>query len=215
MFAACIVPFFLIENKGVTDVAFITNRLDQTSVWIYGSAYMASLIWISLSAVMLAIKNWRGVQTIFIVGFSSVIIGCIIEIAYLTASHFGYGGQSFRYSASNVSELPFFLGLLIIIAGIAWVAIGAPSRRRILVSNLQQIAQQNELVQSETRGGVRIIFSEGKLLTRASELVRVVDAAQKSGNLRLSSREAHILSQVERLIVPGSEFRPMVLGTAA
>ncbi|RFA17803.1 hypothetical protein B7R23_16610 [Subtercola boreus] len=215
--AVCVVSFLLIQNKGTTDVAFITNRLDQTFVWIYGSAYMASLIWISLSAILLAAKNWRGVQMTFIIGFTSVIIGCVLEIGYLTASHFGYGGQSFRYLAWNTSELPFFLGLLIIMAGVAWIAIVTPSRRRILVSKLHHIAQQNELSQHgpENLGVVRRLFSEKKMLARASELVRLLDKAQRHGNFHPSSRETYIIGQVKQFLTPDPEFSPMVLGKAA
>jgi hypothetical protein len=214
MFASYTIPFFLIADRGPSDVAFITDRLDQTAVWIYGAAYMTTLIWISVSAILIARLNWRGVQSAFISGLVLVIAGCLIEIVFLTASHFGYGGQAFRYSAWNLSELPFFLGLLVIIVGIGWVAIVSPSRRRILLAKLRRIAKVHQIIDARTPRGSALL-SERELLHEASQLMVLVSNAELRGDFSPSFEEKIVLDQARNLIHRDHAFRPITFRNAA
>ena len=213
MVTACTVPFFLIENRSPTETGFIINRLDQSAVWVYGSAYMATLIWISLSAIWLARYSWRGVHLIFMVGFGLVIVSCGIEISFLTASHFGYGGQDLRYSAWNASELPFFCGLLIIMLGIAWVAVIVPLRRRILIIQVRRIARLNNLIEPAI-GNSFPEPSEKDVLSDVSDLVLLVEQAEQRGRFRPNYRETRVLERARQLCAPSLGFRPMVLRKA-
>lgn len=206
------IPFFLITNRGPTAATFITDRLDQTAVWLYGVAYMAGLLWMACSGVLIARKNWKSFQSVFITGFLLVIASCVIEVTYLTATHFGYGGQEFRYAAWNVSELPFFLGIGIIILGIAWVTLGTQIRRRIIVSSLQRIARRHALLGFRKSPTLPTVLAERALLAQASKAIVLIDDAQVRGDLIPTRHEMAVVCRARKLFAPDRAFRPMLLG---
>ena len=210
MFLSFTIPFFLIANRGPTSVTFIIDRLDQAAVWLYGAAYMTGLLWMASSGVFIARKNWKSFQSVFIAGFLLVIASCIIEITYLTATHFGYGGQEFRYTAWDFSKLPFFLGIGIIILGIVWVTLGTQIRRRIIIASLQKIARRHALLGS--RDTLAATLAEPALLAQASKAMVLIHDAQVRGDLIPTRREKAVVCRARKLLAPDQEFRPMLLG---
>ncbi|PPF14673.1 MULTISPECIES: hypothetical protein [unclassified Rathayibacter] len=209
MFGSYIVPFLLIGNRGRTSVDFIIDRLDQTAVWLYGSAYMATLVWLSVSSIINARRNWRGVQLVFITGFAITTIGCLIEIAFLTASHFGYGGDAFRYSAWNAAEIPFFLGLLIIMLGIGWTAIVVPLRRRIDVARASKAAVRHGLIE---RPPFTTYLSDRRLIAHAQQILVLTKNAEVRGEGAFTFDENAAVARVRTLIAPDQAFTPRVIG---
>ncbi|PPG67573.1 hypothetical protein C5C31_09230 [Rathayibacter rathayi] len=216
LYASYTVPFSLIENPGPTEVDFVVNRLDQPAVWVYGTAYMCGIIWLSASAVFAARPDWRGVHAVFIAGYILVIIGCTIEVAFLTASHFGYGGHAYRYSAWDDSKLPFFIGIFLITVGIGWVAIGVPIKRRLLVGRLWRAVVRHDLVDTDTirRGTSPALRTEKTMMACAQELAVLMVDAEHRGEFTPNTVERRTLEKVCRLFVTDEAFRPLVTNHA-
>lgn len=209
MFGSYIVPFLLIRDRGETSKDFIIDRLDQTAVWLYGSAYMATLVWLSVSSIINARRNWRGVQLVFITGFAVTTVGCLIEIAFLTASHFGYGGDAFRYSAWNAAEIPFFLGLLIIMLGIVWTALVLPIRHRLVVARASRYAVRHNLIE---RPKFTTYLGERRLIAHAQQVLVSTKNAQVRGDIDLTPAACAALERLRALISPDRAFTPRVIG---
>lgn len=209
MFGSYIVPFLLIRDRGDTSVDFIIDRLDQTAVWLYGSAYMTTLVWLAVSSILDARRNWRGVQLAFIIGSAVTTVGCLIEIGFLTASHFGYGGDTFRYSAWNASEIPFFLGLLIIMLGIGWTAIVLPIRHRLVVIRASRVAARYKLIQ---RPRITTYFSDRRLIAHAQQVLVLTTNAEVRGDVAFTDTDRHATARVRSLIAHDHAFTPRVIG---
>lgn len=210
MYASYTVPFALISDRSTTSVNFIIDRLDETAVWLYGSAYMATLVWLSVSSIRLALHNWRGVQLVFITGFAVTTIGCLIEIGFLTASHFGFGGSEFRYSAWDAAELPFFLGLLIIMLGIGWVAVVVPLRHRLIVARAARIANTHSLIEPQ---GVSAYVTDRRLIAHAQEILVLVTNEDVRDPHAFTDEDHAKIKRMQTLIAPAQAFAPRVIGT--
>ncbi|AZZ56948.1 hypothetical protein [Rathayibacter iranicus] len=210
MFGSYIVPFLLIRDRGETSVDFIIDRLDQTAVWLYGSAYMTTLVWLAVSSILNARLNWRGMQLVFIIGSAVTTAGCLIEIGFLTASHFGYGGDTFRYSAWNASEIPFFLGLLIVMSGIGWIAIVLPIGHRLVVIRASRVAARYKLIQ---RPGITTYLSDRRLIAHAQHVLVITTNAEVRGDVAFTDADRHATARVRSLIAHDYAFTPRVIGS--
>lgn len=129
--ALFVVPFASISDRGTTSPQFVIDRLDQSAMWLFTSLYMLVLILLSVDTVRMLVGEKSIKLRVILVGYCVVMAGCAVEIAYLTAAHFGWGGVTFRDSMYFAAELPFFAGIFIIGVAIAWNALAIWGQFRI------------------------------------------------------------------------------------
>ena len=115
------VPFLLISRPGPTSSAFVLDRLDQFPVWLFSSVYIFIVGALAARAIALLSSEKTVMTRFYVLGLSLMLVGSIIELMYLAATHFGPTNPDFRESLYYVAERPFFGGIFITVLGFLWV----------------------------------------------------------------------------------------------
>lgn len=205
------VPFALISDRGTTSPQFVLHRLDQPSMWLFTSLYMLVLILLSIDTMRMLVgaKNVR--LRIILAGYGIVIVGCVVEIAYLTAAHFGWGGASFRSSMYFAAELPFFTGIFLIGVAIAWNALATWGRFRFTLLRVFDLGRR---VHKDLAPRNRFLAAIGSAFPRRDayrHLISIQNAVLRGAPI--SAADTHVLAEIARRFDPTDEHDPMASTT--
>lgn len=196
LIVAYVIPFALIPNKGITSKGFVLDRLDHPTVWLFSSIYMAGLLFLSIDALRL-IRRPRGLLWFVAVGYTSTAVGCLIELAYLSLTYFGFGGSSFRVSMYSAAGIPFFAGLILIGVAIAWNALRSWGRYRWSLGELLDITTRAKVVTMPAWTRIRAFFA-GSPRKVAFRLWVAIQNKVESGEVQLSARDLTKLERIRR-----------------
>lgn len=117
--AAFTLPFLFIVDRGATDYYFIPHRTGQTAMWLYASIYMATIASISFSLILGVRGRPARAYRFFRIGATIVILACVDEIAYLTIARFDLAPGLVVDVLYRLFDLFFYVGVILIVAGIA------------------------------------------------------------------------------------------------
>lgn len=205
------VPFALIADRGTTSPRFVMHRLDQPAMWLFASLYMLVLILLSVDTVRMLIgaKNVR--LRIILAGYGIVIVGCVVEIAYLAAAHFGWGGASFRSSMYFAAELPFFTGIFLIGVAIAWNALATWGRFRFTLLRMFDLGRRVDKDLAPRNRFLAVIGSPFPRRDAYRHLISIQNAVVRGA--AISAADTRVLGQIARRFDPSDEHDPMASTT--
>ena len=207
--------FLLIQQRTPTAATFVMDQIAQPASWLYGTAYMAALVWILVDSARLTWRAGRGVVRVITAGAVLTALGCLFEIVVLTAAHFGWGGALFRYTLAETSAIPFFAGLTTMLLGIAGAAVLLPLRRRVLFGRLHRIGRRRQLASPPMLLPLAVLSPERQLVAQTHHLLVELGNAKHAGRFTPTRDESAVIRQVEALLQPSTDFQPVVVGKAA
>lgn len=207
--------FLLVQHRTPTSRTLVMDQIAQPAAWLYGVVYMAALGWSLLDSARLTVREGRGVVRIITSGAILTALGCLVEIVVLTAAYFGWGGSPFRSSFGDASAVPFFIGLIVMLLGIAGATVVLPARRRLLIGRLHRIGRRRNLQAGAGPLPLAILTPEKQLVARTHHLLVEFGNAEHAGQFTPTPDESAIISQVEAFLRPDADFRPTVVGRAA
>lgn len=194
-------PFFLIDGREGFDPKFIENGVGRLAVCTYGVVYMSTIAWLSASSIVLARRRQSRTSTVFVAGYSLVIGSAVIEIGYLTLAHLDFGGTDFRTSLYFASEIPFFLGVLVITSGILAVTFRARFRAVQFAHRLDE-ARLRRLLPSQEPNRFPDVSSPRQ---RVYELLARIEESKSQKGRHLTQREVQWIDRAQkRVTLPGA-----------
>lgn len=207
--------FLLIQHRSPTAATFVMNQIAQPASWLYGTAYMGTLVWILADSARLTWRVGRSVVRVITAGAVLTGLGCLFEILVLTAAHFGWGGSLFRSTLAETSAVPFFTGLTTMLLGIAGAAVLLPLKRRVLFGRLHRIGRRRHLASQPTLLPLAVLSPERQLVAQTHHLLVELGNAKHAGRFTPTDGESVVIRQVEALFRPTTDFRPITVGKAA
>ncbi|MCE0459442.1 hypothetical protein [Curtobacterium flaccumfaciens] len=119
--AAFAIPFLLITDPGHNSPRFVLDRLDQPAVWLFATLYTAFMGIVSALTIRMLAERRTAPTVFWVAGLSLMVVSDVLEVLYLCVAHFGPVSASFREHYYYVSELPFFSGIFLAVAGFIWI----------------------------------------------------------------------------------------------
>ncbi len=209
------VLFVLIQHRAPTSATLVMDEIAQPVSWLYGIAYMGVVLWMLIDSARLTMRRGRGPVRVITAGAVLTASGSVVEIAVLTAAHFGWGGAPFRESFSEISGAPFFVGLAIMLLGIAGATVVLPIQRRLLIGRLHQIGQRRRFRAGQRPLPLAILGTEKQLVARTHHLLIEIGNAEHAGRFTPTDDETAVIRRAQALFRPDTDFRPTVVGKAA
>lgn len=131
MTAAQATAFFLIPNRGTTDIEFVDNHMIYPAGFLWAVIYAGQIIWIAADVIRVLGRPRRNLFASFTLGSASVILGAIALIAHCGAILLRIVDPVSNDPAWILFNVFFYPGLLLIVVGFLAIAVMTGSRNAI------------------------------------------------------------------------------------
>jgi hypothetical protein len=193
------IPFLLIPQPGPTSPHFVLDRLDEFTVWLFAAVYISIMGGLAARAITFLYRDLSVMTGLYVLGLSLMLVGSVVEFAYLCIAHFAPPDASFRESFYFAAEVPFFGGILLAVLGFIWVL----GRRAFWKSlALWTVQVDGRAHYADYRTQVLMHAQAGGWSSRQIALDSAVNIRDrlKMGTQTLSRTETLVFSAVERLL---------------
>jgi hypothetical protein len=200
LIAAQILAFFLIPDRGITNVDFVNASVSSVAGMLWAVIYCAGVIWITVSSAILALPIFRSVFSAFVVGSLLIALGALSEAVHAVSLFSGWIGDTDTDAFSLGFTMFFYSGVLLVTVGfVINVAISALPRL-IWRLRLWQLLSIQRHYPSESAGfgvaGTQRAFAADPDKAAYAALMAVRDKQLLEG-VRISRRHLKTLNRLE------------------
>lgn len=152
MIAAQGLAFLMIPDRGTTNIDFVNASVDSLPGMLWAVIYCGEVIWITVTAAILALSIFNSVFATFVVGSLLIALGALSEALHCVSLYFGWIEHTNTDLFSLGFTLFFYLGVLLVTVGFVINVIISALPRMIWRGRLWKLLRIQRHYPSDTAG---------------------------------------------------------------